>query len=112
MIKQEYDLTVMDKLRKMWKKPREVNVGDIGIFHEVVSYSTRTDISNDLTYDVFAKIKATEVYDQLVEVEILNLKISDSVSQDIVNLITKNFPKYVNPKKVNWQLQKETNIKQ
>lgn len=108
MIKQEYDISFVDKIRKLFKKPRQVLVGDLGIFHEVVSYGTRTDISHDLTYDVFAKIKAVEVYDNLVEIEVINLKISDSVSVDIVNLITNNFPKYINPKNINWIAKKET----
>lgn len=106
MNKQEYDLTLIDRIRKAFKKPRIITVGELGIFHEVVSYGTRSDTTNDLTYDVYAKIRAVEVYDNLVEVEIVNIKISDSVSQDIVNLVNNNFPRYVNPKHVNWQIQK------
>ena len=107
MVNHEFDVTIIEKIRRWWKAPRVINVGDLGIFHEVVSFGTRVDVSNDLTYDVYAKIRAVEVYDNLVEIEVINIKISDSVSQDIVNLITNNFPKYVNPKTVSWQLQKD-----
>ena len=111
MIKQEYDITIIDKIKRLFKKPKQVNVDDLGIFHEVISFGTRTDMSHDLIYDVFAKIKVVAVYDNLVEVQVINLKVSDSVSQDITNLITNNFPKYVNPKNVSWEVKKDNKIR-
>jgi hypothetical protein len=47
------------------------------------------------------------VYDQLVEVEVLDMTISDSANEDIINLIKNNMPKYVNPKIVKWQIANE-----
>lgn len=102
-----YDITIIDKIRKFFKKPRIVKAGDVGIFHEIILIKTYTDISHDMTYDVYAKVKAIEVYENLVEVQPIDIKVADSVSQDVVNIVNNNFPKYINPSQVNWVIKQD-----
>jgi hypothetical protein len=40
----------------------------------------------------------------LVEIDVVGeINIPESTSNELTNLISKNFPKYVNPKHVSWQ---------
>ena len=98
------DVPILEWWKRRFKKRHIVAIGDLGIYHNVASFDTLNDNNHGLTYDIYAKIRAVEIYDSLVEVEVVSIKISDSVSQDIINLITNNFPKYLDPKKVKWQI--------
>lgn len=91
-------------IKHLFKKPKCVNIGDLGIYHYIWSCDTFHEDSHGLKYDIYAKIKAIDVYESLIEVEVVDIKINDSVSTDIQNIIKNNFPKYVNPKYVKWQL--------
>lgn len=105
MQKQENDIVFITKIRNFFKRPKTITKGQFGIYHYMWACDTMNEDSNGLKYDIYAKLKAVEIYEGLVEVEIMNIKINDSASQDIINIITKNFPKYVNPKYVKWQIQ-------
>jgi hypothetical protein len=50
------------------------------------------------------KVRATEVYDALVEVDVLDVKISESVSEDMSNFIKHDNIKYLKPTDVTWQV--------
>lgn len=85
-------------------KPRLVVAGDLGIYHYIWGCDTFHEDSHGLKYDVYAKIKALGIYESLIEIEAVDIKINDSASTEIQNVIKNNFPKYVNPKYVKWQL--------
>jgi hypothetical protein len=94
--------------KNLFKKPKIIFIGDFGIYHYVWCCDTYHEDSHGLKYDVYAKLKAVEVYDNLIEVEVMDIKINDSASTDIQNIIKNNFPKYVNPKYVRWQVKQKT----
>jgi hypothetical protein len=98
------DLSFLEKIKSIFKKQPPVKENDIGVYHYIWSCDTFKEESHGLKYDVFVKLKAVEVYDTLVEVEVINIKINDSASQDIINLITHTFPHYIKPKYVNWEI--------
>ncbi len=104
MQKQDNDIILISKIRNWFKTPKTIVKGQLGIYHYMWACDTMNEDSNGLKYDIYAKLKAVEIYEGLVEVEIINLKINDSASQDIINIIRNNFPKYVNPKYVKWQV--------
>lgn len=102
MNKPNNEIVLLEKIRNLFKKQESVNKEDLGVYHYIWSCDTFNEESNGMRFDVYAKIKVVETYSELVEVEMINLKINDSASQDIINIITNNFPKYINPNKVKW----------
>lgn len=93
--------------KRLFKRRSTLKVNDVGIYHNVFSFDTLRDTNHGLKYDIYAKVKIVEIYERLVEVQVLDIKINDSVSQDITNLIKHNFPKYVEPKQVKWQIKSQ-----
>lgn len=98
------DMPAMRWLKNIFVKPRQISAGDMGIYHYIWGCDTFHEDSYGLKYDVYAKIKSLDVYESLIEIEALDIKINDSASTEIQNIIKNNFPKYVNPKYVKWQL--------
>jgi hypothetical protein len=96
--------------RDLFKLNTPVEKGDVGIYHYIWTCDTIHEDSHGLKYDVYAKVKAVGVYSNLIEVETLDIKINDSASQEIINLISKNFPKYVHPKYVKWEVKPKTQL--
>jgi hypothetical protein len=84
---------------------KEIDKGDIGVYHDVlVLYMTNDDTNNMVKHKIFAKVVVLGVYSDLVEVDIVgDISIPDSTSTELTNLISKNFPKYVNAKHVSWE---------
>lgn len=104
MQKQENDIAFITWLRRRFKKHKAIVKGQLGIYHYIWACDTMNEDSNGLKYDIYAKLKAIEVYEDMIEIELIDIKINDSASQDIINIITNNFPRYVNPKYVKWQI--------
>ena len=84
---------------------KEIEKGDIGVYHDVLSlYMLNDDTDNMVKHKIFAKIVVLGVYSNLVEIDVVgDINIPDSTSNELTNLISKNFPKYVDPKHVSWQ---------
>lgn len=98
------DSNFIEWFKNLFKKRIDIKKDDLGIYHYLWTCDTIHEDSHGLKYDIYAKIKAVEIYQDLIEVEMIDIKITDSVSTDIQNIIKNNFPKYVNPKYVEWQL--------
>jgi len=90
------------------KQPNNLFKGQVGIYHYIWATDTIHEDSHGMKYDIYAKVKIAEIYKDLVEVESVDIKINDSASQEVINIIKNNFPKYVNPKYVKWQLEKQS----
>ncbi len=89
---------------RFFKKQIILKKDQLGVYHDKLAFYTESDGSDVIKHNIYIKVKIIEVYDQLVEIEVLDVSISDSASQDIINLVKNNIPKYVNPKNVKWQL--------
>ena len=87
------------------KRKSVIEKGDIGVYHDVLSlYMLNDDTDNMVKHKIFAKIVVLGVYSNLVEIDVVgDINIPDSTSNELTNLISKNFPKYVDPKHVSWQ---------
>lgn len=96
--------------KSRFKKPREITKGDIGIYHDIISIRTITDERQPIHYDIFCKIKVLESFDDLVEIELINVTITDSCNEEIINLVTSMIPKYLRPKYINWMLNDKSTI--
>lgn len=96
--------TVIQWFSNLVKKPPVLQKEQLGIYHYVWMCDTLLEDSHGLKYDVYAKVKIVEIYQDLVEIQEIDIKINDSASVDVINMIKNNFPKYVNPKYVKWQI--------
>jgi len=95
--------TFFERMSNAFKKKLVLKKGQLGVYHDKLAFHTENDGSDVIKHNIYVKIKIVEVYDQLVEIEVLDFTISDSASQDIINLVKNNMPKYVNPRIVRWQ---------
>ncbi len=98
------EIILFKKLRRLFSGIPQVNKGQLGVYHDVWSMATSNESLHTIKYDIFVKVKAIEVYNNLVEVTVEDLQVSESVNQDIVNIIRSSIPKYVVPKNVKWTI--------
>lgn len=91
----------------LFKKKVNLYKGQLGVYQDKLAFYTQNDSADVIKHNIFIKVRIIEVYDQLVEIEVMDMTISDSANEDIINLIKNNMPKYVNPKIVKWQIGKE-----
>ena len=94
-----------DKLREIFKlKKKRISVGDLGVYQDVLSIDTINDGTHSLKYDIYTKVKAIAIYENLVEIEIIEISTINSCNQDVRELIDKNMPKYIHPKYIRWEI--------
>lgn len=106
MSQQKEDIVLFSQLCNLFKKKRKVKVGDLGVYHDICGYIPLGSTRN-INYDVYIKVKAVEVYENLVEVEVLNVKIQES--EDMCNFIKEDNIKYLKPSDVQWQINETNN---
>ena len=85
-------------------KPHKIKVNDVGIYQDVLTIDTINDGTHSLKCDIYIKIKAIAVYDNLVEVEVLDTFTLNTSQTDVENLIKANIPKYIKPKYIKWEV--------
>lgn len=103
------EIPFFDAITNLFKKKRVVKKGDMGIYKDVLTINTINDGTHTLYYDIYAKVEAVGIYDNLVEIKVIDVVTLNSCNQDITNLINANMPKYIKPKYIKWELeQKET----
>ena len=88
----------------LFKKNKNVKVGDTGVFKDILSVNTTNDGTHTTYYDFYVKVKALGVYENLVEIEVLDISTYNACSEDITNLIVTNIPKYVKSKLIKWAI--------
>lgn len=95
------DVILFSWFRNLFKKKRIVEVGDLGVYHDICGYIPLGSTRN-IHYDVYIKVEAIEVYENLVEVKVLDTKIHES--EDMCNFIKHDNIKYLKPSDVQWKL--------
>lgn len=96
--------TLLEKLINIFKKTIILKKGQLGVYHDKLAFYTENEGSDNIKHNIYVKVKIVEIYYELVEIEVIDFTISDSASNDILNLVKNNMPKYVNPKIVKWQI--------
>lgn len=85
-------------------KPHTVQVGDVGIYQDVLTIDTINDGTHSLKCDIYIKVKAKAVYDNLIEVEVIDTFTLNTSHTDVRKLIDANIPKYIKPKYIKWEV--------
>ena len=93
----------LTRLGNAFRKQITLSKGQLGVYHDKLAFCIENDGSDVIKHNIYVKVKIIEIYNQLVEIEVMDFAISDSASQDIINLVKNNIPKYINPKFVKWQ---------
>lgn len=94
---------LVKRFLNLFKKPITVKVGDIGIFQDVLTFYTSNQNADVIRHHVFTKIRVVEVYDELVEVEILDLEVANSAPTTFIDLVSTTNTKYLDPRLINWK---------
>ena len=98
------DIELIQALKSLFKKKRNPKVGDIGVYKDVLTVNTTIESTHQLFYDIFVKLKAVAIYEDLVEVEVIELTNLNAGNQEITSVINANIPKYISPKRIKWQI--------
>jgi len=101
---QDSERVLFEQIKNYFRPKRVVKVGDVGIYQDVLSLDTFNDATHTLKYDIYAKIRALAVFDNLVEVEILDMTTLSPCNQDIKTIIDISIPKYIKSKYVKWEV--------
>lgn len=110
MKKNDEGFNIVSFFRKLVTKNTPVAKDDIGIYHYVWNTNTYTvsgSVNNDtraVNCDVWVKVKAVEVFQNLVEISIISTETGNCFNRDITTLIGNTIPKYINPNYVKWQI--------
>jgi hypothetical protein len=94
----------MESIINFFKKKTKIKPNDIGIYRDTVLVDTINDANKTIKYEFFAKVKAVTVFSNLVEIEILDIAMSNSCSQDVSNIIWDNIPRFIEPKLIQWEI--------
>lgn len=100
----DYEFVFIDYLKDLFRKKRIPQVGDMGIYKDVLTITTINDGTHALYYDIYAKVRVIGAYNNLVELEIISITTLNASNNDITSVINANIPKYLHPKYVRWEI--------
>lgn len=98
------EASIFEKFRDVFKKNRTPLKGDEGVLQDILTFFSSNDTTDGLKHNIFVKVRVVEVYEKLVEVEVIEVVVSDSASECVIGLITDSVPKFINPKNINWKI--------
>jgi len=99
------ETTFYDRFVGVFKKTRIPVKGDEGVLQDILTFFSSNDTTDGLKHNIFVKVRVVEVYQKLVEIEVIEVVISDSASDCVTELVTSSVPKFVNPKNINWKVE-------
>jgi hypothetical protein len=98
------ETTIFENIRDVFTKNRIPVKGDEGVLQDILTFFSSNDTTDGLKHNIFVKVRVVEVYQKLVEIEVIEVVISDSASECVIDLITSSVPKFVKPKNINWKI--------
>jgi len=91
------------RLIKRFKKPLDVKVGDVGVFQDVLTFYTSNQHADVTRHSVFTKIEVVEVFEELVEVKILDMEVANIAPVSFLEMAKASNTKYLDPRLINWK---------
>jgi hypothetical protein len=107
MKQHDYEIPLFENIKALFKKRKHIRIGDVGIYQDALTIDMANDNIHTARYTTFVKVKAVAIFENLVEVEVVEVTIMNSCNENIDALIKANMPKYINPKYIKWEI-KET----
>ena len=98
------DVEILETFKNLFKKKRRPKIGAIGIYNDVLTINTSNEGTHQLFYDIFIKVKVINLFENLVEIEVIDKFVMNTTDQELQNIINRNIPKYLNPKNIKWCL--------
>jgi hypothetical protein len=81
-----------------------IKKGDVGIHEDTLTLLTVNEVTDGIKHKIYTKVRVIEVYKGLVEVEILDIELSESANTNLNELVKKSTKKYMSPKDIKWQI--------
>lgn len=104
MKEHDYEIPLFENLKALFKKRKHISIGDIGVYQDAFTVDMANDSIHTARYSIFVKVKAVAIFENLVEVEVVEITIMNSCNENIDALIKANMPKYINPKYIKWEI--------
>jgi hypothetical protein len=95
---------------KRFEKIKTIKKDTIGVYQYTYCIDTINEASFGHKYNVYAKVKAVHVYDNLVEVEVISIKVFEQINPAMLALITESFTNYIDPKYIKWEAYKDNEL--
>jgi hypothetical protein len=106
MTQKDLDQDPFSMIKKFFAKKPEIRVGDVGIYQDVLTVDTINDGTHSLKYDIYIKVSAKAVYENLIEIDVIDVFTLNASNTDVKTLIEANIPKYIKPKYIKWEVKK------
>lgn len=103
-MQRDQELYLWESFKNLFRPKRRIKCGDVGIYQDVLNISTLNDGTHSMNYDMYIKVRAVGVYQNLVEIEVIDVMTTNSHHTEVEDLIKANIPKYIKPKYVKWAL--------
>jgi len=104
-MKYHNELSFFENLLLLFKhKTKIIKVGDIGIYQDIISVNTYNDGTNKIECKFSVKVKATGVFEKLVEIEIVGVFNTNNCDEHLDKMISSSIPKFVHPRYIKWEL--------
>lgn len=110
MYHNDYFLSFIFNMLNFFKKKQIINVGDVGIYQDVIILDSLNDGNKSIKYEFFVKVKAVGVYDDLVEINVISVSTSNTCNEDLINVVVDNIPKFIDPKLIKWEIKNNNQI--
>ena len=94
----------LDFATSRFGKKQKIQKGDLGVILDVLQIHTQDNTADAIKHNVFIKIEVLEVYEDLVEVKIVDVIMSDSANECVVDLVKNGLSKFMTTKNVKWQI--------
>ena len=107
MYNKDYEIPFFENIKAFFKKRNPIRIGELGIYQDALTIDMANDGVHTSRYTTFVKVKAVGIYDNLVEVEVVEITIMNSCNTHVDELIRANMPKYINPKYIKWEIKEQ-----
>ncbi len=107
-MQKDQEIMLWESIKNWFKPKRKVKRGDIGIYQDVLNVNTLNDGTHSMNYDMYIKVRAVAVFQNLVEIEVIHVMTTNSHHNEVKDLVNANIPKYIKPKYVKWEEFDET----
>jgi len=98
------DIELIVSFKSLFRRKRRPKVGDVGIYKDVLTINTSNEGTHQLFYDIFAKVRVIAIYEDLAELEIVEVTNLNAGNQEISSVINANIPKFLSPNRVKWEI--------